>query len=128
MQTSKNYISILIDEYGGFSGIVTMEDLIEEVMGNIFDEYDEDNTEEIVKIDVNTFLLDASISIDTLNEKLHLELPSENFDTLGGFILDITGTIPKYNTNSEIQYNNLIFKIEKMSNNRIEKIKLYITE
>ncbi len=113
MQTSKNYISILIDEYGGFSGIVTMEDLIEEVMGNIFDEYDEDNTEEIVKIDVNTFLLDASISIDTLNEKLHLELPSENFDTLGGFILDITGTIPKYNTNSEIQYNNLIFKNRK---------------
>ncbi|MGO5065824.1 MULTISPECIES: hemolysin family protein [unclassified Clostridium] len=128
MQTSKSYISILIDEYGGFSGIVTMEDLIEEVMGNIFDEYDEDNAEEIIKIDVNTFLLDASITIDTLNEKLHLELPSENFDTLGGFILDITGTIPKYNTNSEIQYNNLIFKIEKMSNNRIEKIKLYITE
>ncbi|NEZ77086.1 HlyC/CorC family transporter, partial [Clostridium botulinum] len=95
MQTSKNYIAILIDEYGGFSGIVTMEDLIEEVMGNIFDEYDEDHTEEIIKIDANTFLLDASITIDDLNEKLNLELPSENFDTLGGFILDITGTIPK---------------------------------
>ncbi|KEI97352.1 hemolysin [Clostridium botulinum A2B7 92] len=128
MQTSKNYIAILIDEYGGFSGIVTMEDLIEEVMGNIFDEYDEDHTEEIIKIDANTFLLDASITIDDLNEKLNLELPSENFDTLGGFILDITGTIPKCNVNSEIQYNNLIFKIEKVSNNRIEKIKLYINE
>lgn len=75
MQTNKSYISILIDEYGGFSGIVTMEDLIEEVMGNIFDEYDEDNTEEIIKIDANTFLLDASITIDNLNEKLNLELP-----------------------------------------------------
>ncbi|KEI96213.1 hemolysin family protein [Clostridium botulinum] len=128
MQTSKNYIAILIDEYGGFSGIVTMEDLIEEVMGNIFDEYDEDHTEEIIKIDANTFLLDASITIDDLNEKLNLELPSENFDTLGSFILDITGTIPKCNVNSEIQYNNLIFKIEKVYNNRIEKIKLYISE
>ncbi|NFA19209.1 HlyC/CorC family transporter [Clostridium botulinum] len=128
MQTSKNYIAILIDEYGGFSGIVTMEDLIEEVMGNIFDEYDEDHTEEIIKIDANTFLLDASITIDDLNEKLNLELPSENFDTLGGFILDITGPIPKCNVNSEIQYNNLIFKIEKVYNNRIEKIKLYISE
>ncbi|NFD20835.1 HlyC/CorC family transporter [Clostridium botulinum] len=111
MQTSKNYIAILIDEYGGFSGIVTMEDLIEEVMGNIFDEYDEDHTEEIIKIDANTFLLDASITIDDLNEKLNLELPSENFDTLGGFILDITGTIPKCHESSEIQYNHLIFKI-----------------
>ncbi|MDU1322673.1 MAG: hemolysin family protein [Clostridium botulinum] len=128
MQTNKSYISILIDEYGGFSGIVTMEDLIEEVMGNIFDEYDEDNTEEIIKIDSNTFLLDASITIDNLNEKLNLELPSENFDTLGGFILDITGAIPKCNVSSQIEYNNLIFKIEKVSNNRIEKIKLYISE
>ncbi|EPY2304868.1 hemolysin family protein [Clostridium sporogenes] len=128
MQTNKSYISILIDEYGGFSGIVTMEDLIEEVMGNIFDEYDEDNTEEIIKIDANTFLLDASITIDNLNEKLNLELPSENFDTLGGFILDITGAIPKCNVSSQIEYNNLIFKIEKVSNNRIEKIKLYISK
>ncbi|EDU35934.1 hemolysin [Clostridium sporogenes] len=128
MQTNKSYISILIDEYGGFSGIVTMEDLIEEVMGNIFDEYDEDNTEEIIKIDANTFLLDASITIDNLNEKLNLELPSENFDTLGGFILDITGAIPKCNVSSQIEYNNLIFKTEKVSNNRIEKIKLYISE
>ncbi len=128
MQTNKSYISILIDEYGGFSGIVTMEDLIEEVMGNIFDEYDEDNTEEIIKINANTFLLDASITIDNLNEKLNLELPSENFDTLGGFILDITGAIPKCNVSSQIEYNNLIFKIEKVSNNRIEKIKLYISE
>ncbi len=128
MQTNKSYISILIDEYGGFSGIVTMEDLIEEVMGNISDEYDEDNTEEIIKINANTFLLDASITIDNLNEKLNLELPSENFDTLGGFILDITGAIPKCNVSSQIEYNNLIFKIEKVSNNRIEKIKLYISE
>ncbi|MHB9938848.1 HlyC/CorC family transporter [Clostridium sporogenes] len=128
MQTNKSYISILIDEYGGFSGIVTMEDLIEEVMGNIFDEYDEDNTEEIIKIDANTFLLDASITIDNLNEKLNLELPSENFDTLGGFILDITGAIPKCNVSSQIEYNNLIFKTEKVANNRIEKIKLYISE
>lgn len=128
MQTNKSYISILIDEYGGFSGIVTMEDLIEEVMGNTSDEYDEDNTEEIIKINANTFLLDASITIDNLNEKLNLELPSENFDTLGGFILDITGAIPKCNVSSQIEYNNLIFKIEKVSNNRIEKIKLYISE
>ncbi|CAM2998895.1 MULTISPECIES: hemolysin family protein [Clostridium] len=128
MQTNKSYISILIDEYGGFSGIVTMEDLIEEVMGNISDEYDEDNTEEIIKINANTFLLDASITIDNLNEKLNLELPSENFDTLGGFILDITGAIPKCNVSSQIEYNNLIFKIEKVSNNKIEKIKLYISE
>lgn len=126
MQSSKNHMSILIDEYGGFSGIVTIEDLIEEIMGNIWDEYDYEENEDILQIDKNTYMLNASISIDDLNEKLHLDLPSDNYDTLAGFIINMTGNIPSEKQKFTINYKNLVFKIEKVSSKRIEKIKLLI--
>lgn len=123
LQSSKNHMALLIDEYGGFSGIVTIEDLIEEVMGNIFDEHDESN-EYIKKIDEDTYLVDGFASIDDINETLHLNLPSEIFDTFGGFIIDLLGYIPKDNERATLEYENMIFQIEKVDQKRISKVKI----
>ncbi|MFL0248569.1 hemolysin family protein [Candidatus Clostridium stratigraminis] len=128
LQKSKNYMAILIDEYGGFSGIVTIEDLIEEVMGNIFDEYDEDyeSSEYIKKVDNSTYMVSGLVGIDEINERLELNLPSEHFDTVGGFVIDLIGSIPKKDEEHIVEYENLTFRVEKIDEKRIELIKLCI--
>ena len=125
LQSTKNHMAILIDEYGGFSGIVTIEDLIEEVMGNIFDEYDESEPD-IKKLDSNTYLVNGLLPIGELNEHLHLSLESENTDTIGGFIINLMGAIPTSNECPAIKYENLTFKIEEVNEKRIEKLRLSI--
>ncbi len=125
-QASKKHMAILIDEYGGFSGIVTIEDLIEEVMGNIADEYDDDDLE-IEKIDSNTYIIDGMLSIDDFNEHFVVDIPKNDYDTVSGFILDILGRIPEDAEESSIEYENFIFKIIDIKDKRIEKIKISIT-
>lgn len=125
LQSSKNHMAILIDEYGGFSGIVTIEDLIEEVMGNIEDEYDDDEPE-ITQIDTNTYLVNGLLSLDELNDHLHLDLESEDYDTLGGFLISALGHIPKKNEQKTIEYGNVIFKIEEVKEKRIEKVRICV--
>jgi putative hemolysin len=126
LQKSKNHMAILIDEYGGFSGIVTIEDLIEEVMGNIFDEYDEDydSSDYIQKVDNTTYIVNGMVGINEVNETLDIELPSEHFDTIGGFMIDLLGSIPKENEEHIVEYENLIFKVEKVNEKRIELVKI----
>ncbi|MBU5483408.1 hemolysin family protein [Clostridium sp. MSJ-11] len=125
LQLSKNYIAILIDEYGGFSGIVTMEDLLEEIVGNIFDEYDE-ISEYIKKIDTNTYIVDGMLSIDEINEMLHINLPDDHTDTIGGFVINLLGSIPKEDEEeSVIEYNNIVFKVEEFKDKRIQKLKIH---
>lgn len=128
LQTSKQHIAILIDEYGGFSGIVTMEDLIEEIVGDIDDEYDQIQ-KEIEIIDENTYRISGFMSLDDLNEELHINLQSDNSETIGGLIIDILGEIPNDDDHEEriIEYNNCIFTIESIKERRIETIKLHIT-
>lgn len=127
LQMQKKHLAILIDEYGGFSGIVSIEDLIEEVMGNIQDEYDED-WDDIYKIDSNTYMVNGLISISELNSKLNLNLneDSEDYDTLGGLIISILGYIPKSKGDHVIEYQNLSFKIEEIKDKRIVKVKIYL--
>lgn len=128
LQKTKQHIAILIDEYGGFAGIVTMEDIIEEVMGDIDDEYDEEETE-IVKVDENTYMIDGNTDLDDINDELGLELVSENSETLGGFIIELLGDLPDEEEKEDkvIEYENLVFKIESVKDRRIEKVKLCIT-
>jgi putative hemolysin len=128
LQKSKNHMAILIDEYGSFSGIVTIEDLIEEVMGNIFDEHDEDfeNNEFIEKLDNNTFLVNGLVGIDEINENLDLKLSERDVDTIGGFVIDLLGSIPKEDEEPIVEYENIVFKVEKVSERRIELLKIYI--
>ncbi|WP_027633647.1 hemolysin family protein [Clostridium hydrogeniformans] len=125
LQSSKKHISVLIDEYGGFSGIVTIEDLIEEVMGEIDDEYD-DSEPDIKKVDNNTYILSGLVPIDDLNEQLNLNLNSEDYDTLGGFLIDIIGNIPKDKEEKIVHYGNITFQIEEVKEKRIGKVKLCI--
>lgn len=130
LQKSKNHMAILIDEYGGFSGIVTMEDLIEEVMGNILDEYDEDyeKDEYVQQLDDNTYLVNGLVGIDEINEKLHTKIPDENCDTIGGFVIDLIGNIPEDNDEDIVEYENLVFKIEKVNEKRIEFLKIFLQQ
>lgn len=125
LKRTKNHMAILIDEYGGFSGVVTIKDLIEEVMGNIEDEYDDDEPD-IRKVDNNTYIVNGLLSIDELNDHLDLNLVSKNYNTIGGFLVSLMGCIPNKNENKTIEYGNVIFKIEEVKERRIEKIKICI--
>ena len=126
MQRQKQQIAILIDEYGGFSGIVTMEDIIEQVVGDIDDEYDEE--EEIIdKIDDNIYLVDGDVDLDDLDEELGIDLVSEYSETIGGFIIDMLGEIPDENDVGRIvEFENYQFKIMAIQDRRIERVKIYI--
>lgn len=127
LQQSKVHIAVLIDEYGGFAGIVTIEDLIEEVMGNIDDEYD-DYEAKLEKLDENTYLIDGQYYIDDLNDELLLNLESEEHETIGGLIIDILGEIPDEDETEEriVELENCTFKIESVKDRRIDKVKLHI--
>lgn len=125
LQKSKNHIAVLIDEYGGFSGIVTMEDLVEEVMGDIEDEYD-NVVPKIKKLDNDTYLIDGLLTIDELNSKLDLNISSDNYETISGLLIDTMGEIPNDHDDRTIELDNLVFKIESVNKKRIDKVKLYI--
>lgn len=125
LKNSKVHMAILIDEYGGFSGVVTIEDLIEEVMGDIDDEYD-DYEPHIRKIDNNTYVANGLLSIDDLNEYLDINLVSDDCDTISGFLINIMGRIPEEGEKRLIKYENITFKIEEIKEKRIEKIKIFI--
>ncbi len=128
LQKMKQQIAILIDEYGGFSGIVTMEDIIEQVVGDIDDEYDEE--EEIIdKIDDKTYLVDGDVSLEDLDEELGIDLTSETSETIGGFLIDMLGEIPDENDVGRIiDFENYQFKIMAIQDRRIERVKIYILD
>lgn len=128
LQKTKQHIAILIDEYGGFCGIVTMEDIIEEVMGDIDDEYDEEE-EEVKKIGKDLYIIDGGMDLDDLDEELGINLQSEDSETLGGFIIDMFGEIPdEDDIGKEIFYENYVFTIKSVKDRRIEKVSLKINE
>jgi CBS domain containing-hemolysin-like protein len=112
-------IAVVIDEYGGTSGIITLEDIIEEIFGEIIDEFDELNLLED-KVDKLSFNFSARLEIDYLNDKYDLKIPEGDYDTLGGFILNFTKEIPK--KNEKIDYDNFTIKILSINNNRIDNV------
>lgn len=126
MQKSRQQIAILIDEYGGFSGIVTMEDIIEEVMGDIDDEYDDEKEQLIKQVGEKEFIIDGNVPIDDINEQLSLNLQSESSETIGGFLIDLNGDIPEENEKKTLTFENLEFLIITVKERRIEKVKLTI--
>lgn len=126
LQKERQHIAILIDEYGGFSGIVTMEDIIEEIVGEIDDEFDKDEFD-FKKIDENTYVISGKEYLDDLNEELNINLESENSETIGGLIIELLGEIPSDGGKGrETQYKNYKFTILSVHERRIEKIKMEI--
>jgi len=119
----KVHIAVGVDEYGGTSGIVCLEDIIEEIVGEIQDEFDNE-TEEIIEIGQGVFLCDARINLEDLNERLQLLLPTEASDTLGGFVFDLFGKIPIIN--EKVSYNKIDFIVQRMEGRKIVSIKLVI--
>lgn len=126
LQIEKQHIAVLIDEYGGFSGIVTMEDIVEEIVGDIEDEYDEEG-HVIEKVDDNNYLVDGNAYLSDLSEEANINLESESSETIGGFIIDILGEIPEEgDENREVAFENYLFTILSVKERRIEKVKLQI--
>lgn len=125
LQESKNHMAILIDEYGGFSGIVTIEDLIEEVMGEIDDEYDEEE-EDIRPENDGSFLAEGSATIAEINEHLGIELDEDNedYDTVGGLIIKLLGYIPEETEDLYLEHEGCAFKVEKIGDRRIETVRI----
>ena len=115
------HIAIAVDEYGGISGIVCMEDIIEEIVGDIQDEFDNEG-EDISSIGEGLWLCDARVDMDDLAEALHTELPSDEFETLGGFVFDLFGKIPvRY---EKVRWKNFDFIVQDMDGHKINTVKI----
>lgn len=115
------HIAIAIDEYGGISGIVCLEDIIEEIVGDIQDEFDNEN-EDILPVDEKVWICDGRVNLGDLNDQIESNFPNDEFDTLGGFVFDLFGKIPvKY---EKVSWKNYDFIIQDMEGHRINLIKI----
>jgi CBS domain containing-hemolysin-like protein len=122
MKKEKNHMAVVLDEYGGTVGIVTIEDVVEEIVGDISDEYDEDETEiDVVKED--EYIVSGSVRLDEINDLIGTTIESEEFDSVGGFIIGQLGRLPE--ASEQVEYNNIIFKIENIDKNRIRKVRIF---
>ena len=118
------HIAIAIDEYGGISGLVTMEDIIEEIVGDIQDEFDKER-EDIINVSENVWICDARVDLDDLNETIGSHFPFNDFDSLGGYVFDLFGKVPvKY---EKVSKNNYDFIVQDMEGHRINVIKVIRT-
>ena len=123
MRKNKKQISIVIEEHGGTSGIVTMEDILEEIVGEIYDEYDTSENK-VVELDSNTYLIDGSLAIYDLEKIFDVEIPEGDYDTISGYLIDLLGRIPKTKENIIIETEQLDFKVEKVKNKKIVQVKV----
>ncbi|MDR2477862.1 MAG: hemolysin family protein [Treponema sp.] len=123
LRRKRVHIAVVVDEYGGVSGIVCMEDIIEEIVGDIQDEFDNE-TEDVLKLGEGVWLCDARVSLKDLAEETGLDVPADDFDTLGGFVFDLFGKIPvKY---EKTAYRNNDFIIQEMDGHKIKSVKVTV--
>lgn len=126
MQRESQSIAIVLDEYGSTAGMITTEDLLEEIVGDIRDEYDDDEAEPFIRLSENVYRIDSAYKLDDLNEKLDLALVSEDNDSVGGYIIEKLDRFPE--VGDRLHVDNLEFVIEKAENNRIESVLLKIDQ
>ncbi|MEA4924869.1 MAG: hemolysin family protein [Syntrophomonadaceae bacterium] len=123
MQRNNTHIAIIIDEHGGTAGMVTIEDLIEEIVGNIFDEYDEEE-HDFEEMDENTVMINGGVDLDEVEDYLQVELPTDEYETLSGFLIGHLGRIPDENDKPSIEYNGLVFQVEEVEEKRVSLVKV----
>jgi putative hemolysin len=123
MRKNRVSIAVVLDEYGGTAGLVTVEDLVEEVVGDIVDEYDE-HSNDIVKLNVGEYTVEGATDIDTVNETLNIDLQSQDYQTISGFITGELGHIPE--KGEVVEYENVKFIVESIQRNRIAKVKILL--
>ena len=122
MQKQKIHLAVVVDEYGGMSGIVTMEDLLEEIVGNIYDEFDPSEDNDIEKLGDNLWKVSGTVDLETLSEALDMTLPlDEEYDTLGGLVFSTFSFIPEDGSTPEVEVAGLKVKVEEICDHRIEK-------
>ncbi|GCL73791.1 HlyC/CorC family transporter [Paenibacillus naphthalenovorans] len=121
LQKNKVHMAVAIDEYGGTAGIVTIEDLLEEIVGNIFDEHDEEE-KEVIAIGENTFMVQGYTSLDDVEKLLDMELPTDDYDTLSGFLIGQLARIPELGEKPVLEWNGVVFKAGETDEKRILKV------
>jgi len=130
LQENSTHLAIVVDEYGGTSGLVTMEDILEELVGNIRDEYDAEEIEEdnnlIKKINDSTYQIDGLSAIDDVNEALDTDLPTEEYETISGFVIALLGEIPEENEHPKIEFDRYRFTVIESNEKFIASVKLEI--
>lgn len=126
MTETRIMLAIVVDEYGGTAGIVTMEDVLESIVGNIRDEYDDEETEFVTQIDEKTFTFDGVTDVDEAEKILGVSIPEGDYDTLAGFVINLLGYLPTGDHEDEdvAEYENLTFTVLEVDERRIEKIKV----
>jgi putative hemolysin len=132
LKNTKNHMAIVVDEYGGTAGIATMEDILEELVGNIMDEYDEEEEAEydrqIVAIGDNSYIIEGLTELDVVNEEFNINLPVEEYDTISGFVIGNLGSIPDENTHPSFEYEGMRFTVEGNNEKRITLVKMELIE
>ncbi|HYK20098.1 MAG TPA: hemolysin family protein [Pyrinomonadaceae bacterium] len=127
MQKAKMHFGFVVDEHGGLEGIITLEDLLEEIVGDISDEHDEEVNEQITEIDEHNFVLDGGLAVRDLNRRLKLSVPeSEGYTTVGGFLMTEAGHVLK--PGEVVQHDGLVFKVERVEKRRVMRVKLEIQQ
>ena len=127
LQKHRSQLAVLVDEYGGTAGMVTVEDILEEIVGEIHDEYDENEEENIRKINPREYIVEGSTNLDDLNDSLDLHLESEDYDSVGGFIIEHLDRLPE--EKDEITTpDGIRMVVEKLDKNRVEQVHIYLPE
>lgn len=126
MRQTSNNIVIVLDEYGATAGLITLEDILEEIVGDIRDEYDEDEEDELIQLSDGQYLVEGAMKLDDLNHKLNLELTSEDYDSVGGWVIDRLEHLPAQG--EEVEWEGVRLVVEQVEKNRIDKIHIYLPE
>ena len=124
MRKTSNNIVIVSNEYGATAGLITLEDILEEIVGDIRDEFDEDEEDELKELSDGEYMADGSMNLDDFNDRLGLDLQSEDFDSLGGFMIDRLEHLPK--EGEEVNTDKVRLVVEKVNKNRISKVHIYV--
>lgn len=124
MRKATSNIVIVLDEYGATAGLITLEDMLEEIVGEIRDEYDEDEEEAFIRISENEYLVEGAMKLDDLNDRLNLGLDSEDYDSIGGFMIEQLDHLPE--AGESMEYEGIRMVVDAVDRNRIDKVRIYL--